>query len=88
MTIISRIVAFILVSVGLVFLLHFFDNQKLAEIQSTPPDAYIMNEIQNLQWGFLPDIVEVFVFGAFYLVVVEIVAYVVRKILQRHFLPT
>jgi len=67
-------------------LLHFFDNQKLTEIQSTPPEAYIMNETQNLQWGFLPDIIEAFVFGAIYLVTLEIVAYAVRKILGYYFI--
>jgi hypothetical protein len=85
--IIPRTVAFIVVSIGLAFLLHFFDNQKLAEIYSTPPDVYIVNELDGLhQRGFFVDFVVSFLLGAFYLGAVEIVAYVVRKTLRRYFI--
>jgi len=85
MATISRVIAFIIVSVALTFLLHVFDEQRRAEL-SVPPAALIMNEEQDLQWGYVPDIIGAFVFGPIYLGTLELVAWVVRKILGHYFI--
>lgn len=85
--IISRMIAFILVSVGLTFLLHFFDEQRLAEIYSTPPDAYIQSEIEFNQNGLFADFFAALLLGGLYLGAVEVVAYAVRKIMRVWLLP-
>ena len=83
MTIISRMVAFIVVSIGLAFLLHHFDSQALAEIYSTPPDAYIQSELEGHQHGFFFDFILTLLLGAAYLGAVEIVAYGVRRVMPK-----
>ena len=82
---ISKAIAFIVVTMVAAYLLHLFDLQALDQIKSTPPDAFIQSEMQLHQNGIFFDFFVALLMGAFYIGAVEIVAYVLRKLLGRHF---
>ena len=80
---IPKAIAFLVVTIGGACLLHLFDMQELAQINSTPPDAFIQSELELHQHGLFFDFFVSLLMGAIYLGAVEFVAYLVRKIIRR-----
>jgi hypothetical protein len=88
---ISKVIAFLIITIGASYLLHVFDMQQLAEINSTSPDVFVESEKQTHQNGFAFDFFVALFMGAFYLGAVEVVAYGVRRVMPKksdRLLPT
>lgn len=81
--IISKIIALILVSIGLALLGGVFDHARLAQIDSQSPADVIQYERKLHQQGYLAHIIAALIFGPIYIGMVEGLARIIRLIIPQ-----
>jgi len=80
---IPKVVALILVSLCLAWLLRLYDSATLAKINSMAPAEYFQRQRELHSHSYFVHILSCLVAGGFFLGVVEFVATIIEKVLPK-----
>ena len=84
---IPRVIALILVSIGIAWLFGRFDVSALAKINSMSPADYIQYQRGLHQHSFLHHFIVYLMLGGFYIGTVEFITYVIGLIIPKKPVP-
>jgi flagellar biosynthesis protein FlhB len=80
---IPKVIALILVSIGVAFLMLSFDASTLTKIDSMSPADYIQHQRELHQHSFVFHFVTFLILGSFYVGVVEFIAYLIGLVIPK-----